>query len=644
MSKCTIEVFYFCDSLDIIVPLFLTNKKTENQKNNLNINCELIMKKFGLFLFVFISAFNYAQQQKEIVAKAAFVSVTKEEFVKRFELSPHPRPDKDYDSVKIKKDFIKTIIAEKLLAQEAIKKGFDKTKEFVDSYNFMQDFYLRDMLYTKEVKNKVAIPDSDLAVGKERIRKTITSKFIFSTDEKEITDIYESITKGASFDSILATRPEKEEQKNAAEVTFGSMHPKMEEAIFNLAPDQVTPVIELREGWYICKVYSVSIKNTLEEKDYSKVRRVVGERIEDKVYQEFYKKFFKGIVVNADRKLFNSLYDAIDLFLKGNKSTLIAHKNKFTIYEVEIEKIKKLIKEKDLVLTFIKFEKNPITLNAFLDHMKLTGFDFLRIESGYLRRRLNSYISTYIQNQIVAREALKRGYEKLPEVADDLQIWKDNYLSNLMMKQNYKAQIVTDEEAYSFFSKNSGIIPKPDEVKFSKIITDDLDIIQKVLEGADKGEDFAKMKKQYSKLDENEEQYFLLNQQGDLWKALASMKIGEIYGPLKLEEGFAVVKLLDKREGKKEQFESFEEAKPQLKNMLQTQKMYKHLDEVTAKLAVENGIQINEKLLNNIKVNMINMIVYRRFGFGGQQLAVPYAPNFSSWYQKYEELKKSLSL
>lgn len=602
------------------------------------------MKRLLLFFLLFISVICYAQIKKETVAKAGSVSISKEEFIKRFELSPHPRPDKDYDSVKIKKDFVKTIIAEKLLAQEAIKSGFDKTKEFVDAYNFMRDFYLRDMLYTKEVKSKVAAPDSDMVVGKERIRRTINTKFIFSIDEKEITDIYESIKKGASFDSILATRPEKDEQKNAAEATFGTMNKKMEDVIFTLAPDQITPIIELKEGWYICKVYSVSVKNSLDKKDLSKVKRVVEDRVEDKIYQEFYKKFFKGIVVNADRKLFNSLFEALDLFLKGNKSTLIPNKNKFTIYEMEIEKIKKLLNEKNFTAPFIKFEKNPVTLHAFLDYMKLAGFDFLRIESGYLKRRLNSYISTYIQNQIVAREALKRGYDKLPEVADDLKIWKDNYLSNMMMKQNYKAQAVTDEEAYAFYSKNSGIIPQPDEVKFSKIVTEDLEVIQKILDGVEKGEDFEKLKKQYSTSVENNELYHPLNQQGDLWKALASMKVGEVYGPLKLEDGFTVVKLLDKREGKKEQIESFEEAKPQLKNIMQTRKMYKELDDVAAKLAIDNGIQINEKLLGSIKVNMLNIIVFRRFGFGGQQLAVPYAPNFSSWYEKYEELKKSLSL
>ncbi|KAF0140437.1 MAG: hypothetical protein FD122_2452 [Stygiobacter sp.] len=596
--------------------------------------------------FVLLFTFSIQAQQKPAVAKAGAVSISKEEFTKRFELSPHPRPDKNFDSTQIKKDFLKTLIAEKLLAQEAVKNGFDKTKEFTDSYSFMRDFYLRDMLYTKEVKSKIASPDSELSVGKERIRRTINTKFIFSTDEAEIVGIANSIKNGASFDSILATRPEKDEQKNAAEVTFGTMHKKMEDAIFSLAPEQVTPVIELKEGWYICKVYSVSIKNSLDDKDIRKVKRVVEEREENKIYQEFYKNFFKGIVVNADRKLFNSLYEAIDVFLKGNKSTLIPNKGKFTIYETEITKIRKLLAEKDLAATFIKFEKNPVTLNGFLDYMNLAGFDFLRTESGYIKRRLNSYISTYIQNQIVAREALKRGYDKLPEVTDDMNIWKDNYLSNLMMKQNFKAQAVSDEEAYSFFSKNSGIIPKPDEVKFTKIVSDDLDVIQKVLEGAEKGEDFSKMKKIYSKTENalEEEKYYPLNQQGDLWKALGSMKIGEIYGPLKLEDGFAVIKLVDKREGKKEQIESFEEAKPQLKGILQTKKMYKELENTTAKLAVDKNIQINEKVLQSIKVNMLNIIVYRRFGFGGQQLAVPYAPNFSSWFEKYEELKKSLSL
>lgn len=599
-----------------------------------------------VFLFLF-TIYGYAQQKNNILAKAGSVSITKEEFVKRFELSPHPRENKDEDSITIKSEFLKTILAEKLLAKEAVDKGFDKTKEFVDAFNFMRDYYLRDMLYTKEVKSKVAAPDSEIVIGKERMKRTITTKFIFSTDEKEITDIYKAINNSAIFDSILATRPEKEEQKTAAEVTFGTMHKKMEDVIFGLAPEQTTPIIELKEGWYICKVYSVSINNSLDEKDLKKVQRVVEDREEDKIYQAFYKKFFKGIVVNADRRLFNVLYDALDVFLKGNKNTLIPQKGKFTIFETEIEKVRKLLKANDLNTTFIKFEKNPISLGAFLDYMNHAGFDFLRTESGYLKRRLNGYISSYIQNQIVAREALKRGYDKLPEITEDLNIWRDNYLSNMVMKQNYKTQSITDEEAYSFYSKNSGIIPKVDEVKFSKIVTDDLDSIEKVLDGADKGTDFAELKKAYSKIEEpkeEQEKFHPLNQQGDLWKALGSMKVGEVYGPLKLEDGFAVIKLLEKREGKKEQIESFEEAKPQLKSIMQTKKMYKELEETTAKLALENKLQINEKMLQSIKVNMLNIIVFRRFGFGGQQLAVPYAPNFSSWYKLYEQMKKAQSL
>ena len=76
-------------------------------------------KKVLSFAFIlgFLPGVILHAQQKDVLAKAGSVSITKEEFVKRFELSPHPRPDKDYDSVKIKKDFIKTIIAEKQIGR-----------------------------------------------------------------------------------------------------------------------------------------------------------------------------------------------------------------------------------------------------------------------------------------------------------------------------------------------------------------------------------------------------------------------------------------------------------------------------------------------------------------------------------------------
>ena len=142
------------------------------------------------------------------------------------------------------------------------------------------------------------------------------------------------------------------------------------------------------------------------------------------------------------------------------------------------------------------------------------------------------------------------------------------------MKEIYKGEDVSDDEAYSFYSKNNKLIPQPDEVKIAEILTDDLDIVRKIFDELDKGADFVELAKQYTLRDGMKSRggvydYQPVSKEGEIWKVAANMKIGDVYGPINLLEGFSIIKLLDKREGKREQIESFEEAKNDIKNILE---------------------------------------------------------------------------
>ncbi len=597
----------------------------------------------------FISAMIVlAQDGKDVVAKAGNISVTREEFKKRFEFTPHPGTVGDIDSTLAKKEFLQTLIAEKLLAGEAVKEGLDSTPEYLKAYNYIRDFYLRDALYTIEVKNKTALPDSELAKGREKIRRTITVKYIFSHDEKEITDIYRALMTGASFDSILAARPENAEQKNAVEITFGKMNEMVEDSLYKLKPGEITAPLELQEGWYICRVYSVNVKNDLQEIDLQKVERVVRDRMYDRTYEAFYKKFFKGVVVNADTKIFNDLALALFSYIKENDKFLVAKKGIYSLFEKEVNIIRNSFDKNERNSVFIKFHQEPVTLDGFFDFMSNEGFEFASKDSIHVRSRLNTFISTYIQNEILAREALRRGYEKLPDVENDLKIWREYFLSNMIMKNVYKKETVTDDEALQFYNKNNKLIPKPAEFKISEIVVDSLDTVKKIFSELDKGKDFKELAREYiagDSLKNNAGEYDSnqLDDKSGIWEIASRMKVGEVYGPIKVAGGFAVIKMLEKQEPKQLQAETFDEAKNDIKNILETRKMTDKLIDRTAQLAMDNKLEINDKVLNSIKVNMINMIAFRRFGFGGQQVAVPYTPNFSSWYKKYLELRKSLS-
>lgn len=602
-----------------------------------------------LIVLLFIVYEISAQTKNEIVAKVGNVSISKEEFKKRFEFSPHPRRDNNFDTTLTKLDFLKTLIAEKLLAKNAVEKDLDKTEEFISAYKHIRNLYLRDALYRKEVKEKIAVPDSEFAKGKRKILKTLVAKFIFSDDEKEINDIYNELKKGASFDSILATRPESKEQKNAEEITFGKLNEKIEDAVFNLNVGEISKPLELKEGWYIFKVYSFTRKGILDETDLKKIERVVTERWENKTYENFYKNFFKKTTINADRKLFDRLYEELKKFIHSNEKYFVKKNGKFTLFQPEISKIEKNFSNEELNSVFVKFKEEPVKFKDFLTNLKIDGFDFLKFDDKHIHSRLNSTVFIFIQNELLAREALKRKYDELPDVAFDLKLWKDNFLSNLNMKQIYKTVDVSDEEAYNFFAKNNRIVPQPEQIKIAEILTNNLDVVKTIFDELDKGTDFKKLVEKYSIRDSlkqsgGEYDYTPANKEGEIWKAASNMKVGEVFGPIKTDEGYSIIKLLDRKESKQEQFETFEQAKDDIKNILRTEKMYKQLEDVTAKLAIENKIELNENVLKNIKVNPINMIVYKRFGFGGQYIATPYQPNFSSWYKTYEYLKKLQSL
>lgn len=606
-----------------------------------------ILLKIFCSLILFSAALT-AQDDKTL-ARAGGNKITSGEFIQRFEFSPHSGEDIAADEKNAKLNFLKTLIAEKLLAGKAISEGLDKSPEFVKAFGFTRNLYLRDALYNVEIKNKTTVPDSALANAKNKIGKTLTVKFIFSQNEKEINELYSALNMGASFDSILATRPENSEQKDTSKISFGMMNEKIEDRIYDLVPGQFTAPVELKEGWYICKVYSLENKDPADAEDFRKAERVLRQRQEDKNFETFYRNFFRGIKVNADSRLFERLLGALSTYIKSNEKKFAINRDKYSLLQNEINEVRKNLKPFELSAVFVKFSSYPVKLNSFLDYMGLQGFDFTGSEQVALRSRLNSVVSTFIQNELLAREAAKRGLDKLPGVAEDLNVWKDNYLATLYMKSVYKSESVSDDEAYGFFEKNNRLIPQPDEVKIAEILADDLDVVKTVLDELNRGVPFSDLARRYTIRDSlkdrgGEFDYQPVGREGEIWETAAKMKPGEIVGPIKTAEGYSVIKLIDRREKKKKLFGSFEEAKNSIKEILRTEKMYVRLDDVTAELAVENKVEINETLLNSIKVSTVNMLVFRRFGFGGQQYAVPYVPDFSRWYKTYENLKKKLSL
>jgi len=160
-----------------------------------------------------------------------------------------------------------------------------------------------------------------------------------------------------------------------------------------------------------------------------------------------------------------------------------------------------------------------------------------------------------------------------------------------------------------------------------------LSIIEKALERYNNGENFLQLSKEYNVDTENYvSDYFPVTEKGEIGNIAGRLKINEIFGPIKLDNRFMLIQLLEKKPGTKQKIEVFNEAKDDIKKILKTNKMFATLDTITSSAALRSNLKIDFDLLNRLKVTDVNMMVFRRFGFGGQLLAVPYSIPYTSWY------------
>ncbi len=186
------------------------------------------------------------------------------------------------------------------------------------------------------------------------------------------------------------------------------------------------------------------------------------------------------------------------------------------------------------------------------------------------------------------------------------------------------------------------------QVNIIEIFTDKLEDANRVLFDARAGIDFKLLadkfnKREWTKKSHGEYGYFPVNTFGEIGKAAQSMDIGEIFGPIKNDGGYSVIKLIDKKE--KEflpETKSFAEIKDELKRKLAIEKVSNRIINKTAELASKYGITINRDVLNSAEVTTINSFAIRIMGFGGKTTAVPLVSPETDWVDIWLKKKEPL--
>lgn len=607
-------------------------------------------KNVLLFLFTFLLQIHLGQAQKkdDPIAKIGSSVITTDDFKTRYEFLPHPgATHKDADS--IKKEFLATLISEKLWALEALDMHFDTLKLYQNLIKPIEKMFLRDALFKQEIESKVKISDIDLIRAKARAKITLKVLIISSPDSAESYEIYSQLKKGAAFDSLLKLRPDYSLQKEPVPITFGKMDEEwMEDSLYKMKIHTFSKPMKNKSGWFIFNmVDKVSPPPNETGTGADNVKNLLKVRRTKRFGMEYLDKLLAGIKINFNPDVVMPLPDKILQSFNRRREINPGDSANYHFTEFDLYYITSLYPAEKLTEPLATFEKDAPTLTDFFYYLLVEDFLVKRANKQTIIGLLQKKLNDFVQHELITRQAVKKGMQNLPEVKKDIQMWKDNYLSQFMKKVFVDSSRITDDEAYQYYLKKSGNQVAGLKVHLIDILSDNLDSVQTILKKINEGEDFQTLAEKYNQRKSTQGQkgdfgWQYTFQIGEIGKIAESMKEGEVYGPLKVEGGYSIFKLLKKQEVHDSVKQTFETAKDQLKEELFEKRLYQNVTGGTARLAQKFGVSYDERLLKQLSVTDVNMFTYRYMGFGGRVSGVPtVTPNYE-WMNVWQKQKKLL--
>jgi parvulin-like peptidyl-prolyl isomerase len=173
----------------------------------------------------------------------------------------------------------------------------------------------------------------------------------------------------------------------------------------------------------------------------------------------------------------------------------------------------------------------------------------------------------------------------------------------------------------------------------------DLDEVSNIFELLKQGNDFGDLVKSYGSTDS------LVNNEGEtglqpvlllgyVGNVASDLELNEVYGPIKRNNAYTILQVIEKQESSDSLKLSFESIKNQLRNDLRFKAVNERLKKRTSNLAQKNNVKIFSDVVDKIQTSQIPMFVHRLMGFGGRIAGVPLTTPFSGWIN--EEVKQKL--
>lgn len=591
-----------------------------------------LVLRTGFILFAFsLLESNSELCAQSILARVGNSSITEEEFLLRFELTPSLGRNRKSQLETEKLEFLYSLVAEKLLALEAQDRRLDLDSTFRHAFAEIKKLIVRDELYRQEISNKVTVKPQEIQLGSKHALDQRLVEFLYFTRREDAEFVRSKVRKAAEI-KRMQIDSSIDCLKDTATVIWGEASLAIEDAAYRLKPGDVSPIIHNGPGFYILWIkgskqnaqYAALQPSALQEK----VTQVIRLRKERKRLDEFVPAALRNDTAFAGSVILRRIS------IEMTKAAANYRSRQDVTFDVPIlrmvkDSLKALLRETALVSGNVAW-----SVESILDRLLSVKFEFVSGDTLKTFSKLNGQLRIWAQQELLAQEGLRRGLEQSYGVQKKLSIWYQAFLAG-SMKDYIKRHInVSQAEIWRALQVQDGSTDVP-RVQIRELWTGSLDSMKAAVTEVGHGVSFEKVTERYS-IDSSSRNSggvtpaFPVSERPPLGEIAWQMKAGERFGPIPLEGKYIYFELV------KKDFPAtadsvlagrFEKTK---REFLQA-KFRSTVNSVLAQAGVDRGFSVFEDRVKQLKVTPFPMVTFRILGFGGRMFEVPLLEKQLEW-------------
>jgi len=546
------------------------------------------MKFQILILYAMIACNLFAGTEKKedpILATIGTHQITLSEFSDRYTdyLISAGVQDKYY----IREAILNNMINEVVFYYYDDNKSIFNDLEYNNEIEWVRKQAILAFLKDREVYAKITVTEEELRDAFIKVNENISASHLFAATEGEANNLYNLLKMGFDFNTLAKqVFVDSVLQNNGGYLgyfTWGDMDPEFEDAAFKLKVGEISKPVKTAYGYSIIKLEDRQPHPLLTEYEFQTKKNKLEQTLRLRKRNTFERNYLNQIY-DKSKVIFNE--QAIEELWKNlsSISTLEStnRKNsKIVCVEYDGKKyLSSLIEQK--ISEIPSYHKNKITSPEALKAV---------IEGLIIQERLYD-------------EAIKKGYDTVSVVKKTVKKLQDNTFLKFKLLNILDASIVSDSELIDYYKNNIHYFTLPEEINLQEIIVDRKELIDSLSELIKSGKDFGELAqnfslRDYSAKNNGEIGFSPIDKFGSLKDIFTKSTIGELIGPVRIENYYGLFKILGKKDPKSIEFSIIKKG---VRDAFIFEQRTKLRDEYINKIRNGLEIKIDYKLLASFNI------------------------------------------